>query len=282
MFEDNPNKALIRGGIDREAVLSDYRRLKRPLDYFGLPGPEMLDVQDWSDFLGNIVAVERDSDALRLMEFGASAFDVLSRMQVLFGDVDGVILEGVDANGERPWIETFDLVNLDYYSGLVLKDLNGDSRHLAAIRELFRKQEIGKRDFRLVITCNARNKDKGELDKVLLDIGEELRRLGRDPTENIEWHVKGPIDCKLKVWVPMLLERYASTFRFTLTDYRVVTYSGTGKARMVHFSLRFSFSPDRLNVKQLRPDILLTAPLFEARDGEVKPSARIPPSIRST
>ena len=127
----------------------------------------MLDVQDWSDFLGKIIAVERNPDDLRVMEFGAFAYGMLSRTQLLSGDVDDAIIAGADENGEKLWIEAFDVVNLDYYSGIVVKELQGGAKHLKAIRELARKQEIGAKSFRLFITCNARNKDKGELDQVI-------------------------------------------------------------------------------------------------------------------
>src|SRR5688500_16620353 len=105
-YVSTPNKSAVRRLFDRPILDRWHGETARPLTYFGLPGPEIHDFLDWGDVLDIWrTAVESSGSAKERREFdtagrlldNVAAHDLLSGFQLLLGDVEDVILNGVDA-----------------------------------------------------------------------------------------------------------------------------------------------------------------------------------------
>ncbi len=254
MFETNPNKDIIRRTFDKPLVKRDFEQKRRALVYFGLPSGGMYDVIDWKEFLGVIIAVERDPDEKRSMMRKAFSQKVLNRIQVLDGDVDDVLITGKDNSGEKPQIDKFDIVNLDYLGGLVVKDLKGNSRRVSAIRSLFARQSNAECDFRLFLTINVRNRDEGELDENVRTIEQRVTGFGWDASK---------------------------TRRLSLSSYDAVAYASGERSNMLHFALKFVFAK-QLQGTQIDELRLLMSPLSTVSRGKILPLPEFPPAPRRT
>ncbi len=97
------NKQSVR---DRQGeTIQKYLKLKTgSLKYFGLPSDEMKDILDWQPMFSEFIAVERGTapnywERQHLLMFNAFKNDILSKVTLLRGDIDLVILSGKDENG---------------------------------------------------------------------------------------------------------------------------------------------------------------------------------------
>ena len=277
-FVSTPNKDLIRKEFDRYAIEDQYLKKGKPLTYFGLPGPEMLDILEWRNFLGMIIAVERDLYARHFMRSKAfsKGFNPAS-FQILFGDIDDVILKGEDLEGIKPKESAFDVVNLDYEGGLVYKDLAGTSKRVRAIKKLFDLQQADKRDFILLLTVNTRNRDWGEFDKTLGEVQDELEEYNvENISKVIEWYKTAGYAYKIKVYLPVHLGIWARTSSFFCSDIRALTYLGSSNRRMVHFACTFIYGKPKLGQSLLK---ILYMPMYEAKKGKIQESKMQPPEL---
>jgi hypothetical protein len=156
--------------------------------------------------------------------------------------------------------------------------LKGDAKPIRAIRELFKRQSELAEGFRLLITCNVRVKDQGELDRVLRDIEGELDELGVEVGKTIQWYLGKTVDWKMKVWLPRTLDTLATAFRFSLQDFRALKYEGTGGSFMIHFVLGFRYDPSRSTGKSLSPLALLAEPLYYIKGNRIAKVQEEPPA----
>src|SRR5689334_5657292 len=111
-FQSSPTKDLIRKVWDLP-ILKIYRKdVKHPLSYFGLPGPEIEDLRDWHAILGYKTCVERLRSSGKMRE---DDLKIHARMlnnafvhkldvgfQLLRGDVEDLLLRGMDLDGHFP------------------------------------------------------------------------------------------------------------------------------------------------------------------------------------
>ena len=275
MFDSTKNKDSVRN-LDRTIVEAERKRKKRPLTYFGLPGPQMLDVLSWKDFLGTIVAVESDWLSRHVMLTTAFDNGIDSRLQVMAGDIDELLIKGHDLNGWKPRESPFDVVNLDYVGGPLVKDRQGDSRRMQALRKLFEVQRSAKRDFLLLVTLNTRNRDEGEFNQAMDQILREARGDRFDFDGAVEAYKASRYDFKMKVYFAFNVDRLAAANGFVCSAESPVTYLGTGRVRMVHFAFRFGFVKGRVGVAKAQPIARLVNLKFrEAEGGEVR-SLKLP------
>lgn len=277
-FVSTPNKDLIRKEFDKYVIEDQYRKKGERLTYFGLPGPEILDILEWREYLGKIIAVERDLYARHFMRSKAfsKGFDP-ANFQILFGDIDDVILKGQDFEGEKPKESAFDVVNLDYEGGLVYKDLAGGSKRIRAIKKLFSLQQASKRDFVLSVTVNTRNRDWGEFDKTLDEVQDELEEYGVEGvSKNIEWHKTAGYAYKIKVYLPVHLGIWARPCSFFCSIIRTVTYLGSSNRRMVHFACAFVYGKPKVGQSLLK---VLNMPMYEVKKGKIQESTIQPPEL---
>jgi hypothetical protein len=281
MFETNPNKDIIRRTFDKPLVKRDFEQKRRALVYFGLPSGGMYDVIDWKEFLGVIIAVERDPDEKRSMMRKAFSQKLLNRIQVLDGDVEDVLITGKDNSGEKPQIDKFDIVNLDYLGGLVVKDLKGNSRRVSAIRSLFARQSNAECDFRLFLTINVRNRDEGELDENVRTIEQRVTGFGWDASKTRDWYLARGVAQKMKLFVPSLFSNLAIGQRLSLSSYDAVAYASGERSNMLHFALKFVFAK-QLQGTQIDELRLLMSPLSTVSRGKILPLPEFPPAPRRT
>lgn len=279
MFETNPNKDIIRRFFDKALVRRQFEQKGGPLVYFGLPSGRLYDVIEWKEYLGRVIAVERNPDEKRLIHETAFACNLLDKIQVLEGDIDDVLITGHDEWHEKPRPESFDVVNLDYYGGLIVKDFKGNSKRVSAVKSLLQRQAVAERDFRLFLTVNVRNRDRGELDNFLKTAENQLAAYGTDANETIEWYLSSGVGYKLKVYVPGLLSNIAVPQRFSLTSYDIVLYEGGPGTNLVHFALKFSFTKD-LQGQAIDLLQLLASTVQTVKNGQIVPAKEYPPTVR--
>ncbi len=236
VFKSNPNKDFLRSGYDKAIVKEWFSEAGRPLEYLGLPGPDMLDIVEWQEFLGRFTAIERGENEQHLLFLRANVRDVEHRLYSLYGEFDEIIRTGRDRYNRAPrW--PYDLVNLDYYGGLVYQTL---SRPLA-LQKLIANQDEYKRSFLLVITQHLRDADlKGEK----LSFFDELeRRLVRDlgsrgtiaEAMTSFKSTRTPDTARQVAYVNILLRDFGEASHFQVNCRPAIVYSGTGGARMLHF-----------------------------------------------
>ena len=275
MFESNRNKNLIRTAFDKPLVKRQFDHAGRALVYFGLPSGRLYDVIDWKNYLGRIIAVERDVNEKRTMVRTAFFEGLLGKLQILESDLDELLVSGHDVYKETPRPDTFDLINLDYYGGLLLMNAPKNPKRVAAIRSMMMKQAKSRRDFRVFLTVNVRNRDRGELDRTISNIEEQMGRYGVNCRSTCSWYLTHGVAHKLKLYVPTLLDNIAVPFGLSLTSYDIIMYDG-GNSHMVHFALKFSFSTG-LQGKHLDLLQLLSAPMYTVRRNRIVQLADYPP-----
>lgn len=280
MFKTNPPKDLLRKSIDAQAIRGRFEDSYDEVVYFGLPGPAMLDVKEWKDDLDFVIAVENKQEMIGMMEVTATSLGLGDSVQVLLGDIETVLLNWEDENGEMPSKDFFHVVNLDFEGGFIgFSDIKRNDRRTDAIRELFRHQKDQGESFILFLTVGFREKRHQEYDQKLHHIGEELASLGLNATETIKWYLSHSTRYKLKVYIPYLIDEIGRVNRYRLEKYLCFYYKGAGNVPMMHFIfdmqyLEGSISPRRLSLKSL-----LDTPLFISFGDRVEPCQFHPPPI---
>ena len=130
-----------------------------PLNYFGLPGADLMDVRSWKHLLGQVAAVERAKNNLYSMDQTASMQMPELRFTPHYGEIDIVILRDRGRSWRRggvkyrPWVGIsrpgcghlgwyFDVVNLDYFGPFLPQGGQDARRRADAIRKLFDTERL--------------------------------------------------------------------------------------------------------------------------------------------
>lgn len=296
-FADTPNKRAIRRIWDMAILARWQQRVGHPLTYLGLTGPKLLDLQDWRQVLSRerttVESVGRTSEQRRQakelisdMRVNASNIDpdFDSGLQICEGDIEQVILKGIDLNGNPPQVNDrldarsmrfgYDLVNLDFDGGLGVRLGRAD-----ALKKLFERQ--AGRDSILFLTLNVRSK----LRKAISTELEGLRGEYDDPhwQELVDWHARearGLEPCRLKAVVPSLIREYARIRSLASSAYPPVVYEGHEHARLVHFAFELTTQPETFRAHPAqRERHLLSLPMMESVDGELRFASDQPPGV---
>lgn len=296
-FADTENKAAIRRLWDR-VVLEGWRKNQKcnTLTYFGLPGPDVCDLIDWKDLLDRFRSgveslgrtkreqkkAQEDMGRLTTNLFLAG---IASGFQLLRGDIEDIILDGLDHDGNRPQINDerpahtahfrFDIVNLDFDGGIGYRDGNGAAKRVAAIKKLFDRQEG--HSFVLFLTINVRDTMGDEIEDYLR--GLKTRNRGPNWYEIIDWYLSradGEREYKLKAIVPSFIHAVAEPRVFQCLSRPPISYIGHEQAHMIHFTfeLKAATSNGRLNnlrgfSSQDDPD-LIELPLLRCENGQLR------------
>src|SRR5689334_16321118 len=101
-FHTNPNKDFLRDEYDTWHIDRWFRKLDRPLKYFGLPSSEMLDILVWDRYLSQFTTIEREENQQHLMFLRANVKDLEHRLYSLYGEFDRILLTGCDKYEKRP------------------------------------------------------------------------------------------------------------------------------------------------------------------------------------
>lgn len=285
-FANSSNKDAVRAQWDLAVLTAWSKRVNRPLTYFGLPGPGMLDVLCWRSVLGGrwtgVEERPKSGDkrdladrAAAQLETNALANNLGAGLQILRGDIGEVILRAEDDHHTRPVLcdgaavnearFAYDVVNLDFDGGLGFRSKNG-VRRMDALKAIFQRQRGC--SFVLFLTINVRDTLRPEVD-------DYLQRLGADADpEVITWYLsrgKGEYELKLKGVVPVFLLAAAELNGFDVICRPPLVYTGYASARMVHFALELSWQGQAFPaVSRQRARDLLRLPLVEVANGELR------------
>jgi hypothetical protein len=248
VFQTNPNKDFLRSGFDAELVERWYRRCGHPLKYLGLPASEMLDILAWQRFLGRFTTIEREENQQHLMFLRANVRDVEHRLHSLYGEFDEILLSGRDRYGTRPeW--PYDLVNLDYFGGLIYPGL----ARPRALRKLISNQSDHQHSFMLIVTQHLRDGDTvGEKSSFLEDLGRTLTNTALDTRNRskidrlIGWYADAatPDAARQALYMNVTLREFGESHHFDVFCRPAIIYTGTGNCSMIHFVTEFNVRPN--------------------------------------
>lgn len=296
-FADTENKATIRRLWDR-AILERWRRkqTRNTLTYFGLPGPDICDLIDWKDVLDRLrsgveslgrTKREQKKAIEDMGRLGTNLFvaGIDSGFQLLRGDIEDLILDGVDNDGNRPQITDgrpahiacfgYDVVNLDFDGGIGYREDNGHAKRVAAIKKLFERQEG--HSFVLFLTINVRDTMGSEIEDYLH--GLQTRDRGAGWREMIGWYLSragGEREYKLKAAVPSFIHVISEARVFQCISRPPIAYVGHKQAHMIHFAFELEAvaSNGRLNNLRgfsLQDDLdLIELPLLRCQNGQLQ------------
>jgi len=236
-FTSSEAKNYIRDIFDFE-IIRNFKHehyQDQSLAYLGLPGEGILDVLSWRQFIGRWTGVQVVDTS-----YNAEIADrivqkvLLNRMErgfeLLRDNIDELLATEA---GQQQLKWPYQIVNLDYYGGLVNAAENGNSRRLNALRGLFARQiDVS---FVLFLTLNLRDRDRGELTRLVNAEEEELSGLEiQGVSECFTGHREFGNAGELKIYVPIFLGAIAN--RHSLIFHPPILYQGT--QQMIHFAVR--------------------------------------------
>lgn len=254
-FRTSDNKDVIRTSWNLPVLQAWHEDTARKLAYFGLTGPEMLDVIAWREVLKVWTAVEerpRNNPEKRALAdlaaqeivLTATRNDLDDGLELLRGSVEDVILEAMDENGIRPPMADtraahlcnfhYDLYNLDFDGGLGFASSTGRPRRVRALEALFRRQQGN--SFILFLTVNVRDTLRPKVAEFLTALGSEGSK------EQLDWYAArqdGQYEYQLKAAIPLFLRHHAEVCGFDSSFWPPLAYEGHERARMVHFVCLF-------------------------------------------
>src|SRR5438445_797041 len=243
-FKTNPNKDFLRSVYDKQIIREWHSALGRRLEYLGLPGPYMLDVVEWQEFLNRFTAIERRENEQHLLFLRANVKDVEHRLHSLYGEFDKILLTGRDRYDHSPrW--PYDLVNLDYFGGLIYQDLSRPR----AVNKLIQNQDDHRQSFLLIITHDLRDGDfVGEKLSFFDDLGRRLvRDFGKEDMIRtvIAWYKASstPDAGRQAAYTNVLFRDYGESAHFRVKCRPAIIYTGTGGTKMIHYVTEFHHSP---------------------------------------
>jgi len=250
-----------------------------------LPGPELHDLLDWRHVLGQRTGVEslgrtareRESayETIGRMNTNALGHGIASNFQILRGDLENVIINAVDADGNRPICNDgqpihlahflYDVYNLDFNGGLGYRSAAGTKR-VEALKKLFERQQG--HDFVLFLTVNLRDTLGDEYDEYLR--GLQGRNRSGNCRETLEWYLQrgqGEREYKLKVAVPALIQIVAELRLFSAICHPPVFYKGYNRADLLHFAFEMRAESGSLRGWSTQDDAaLIELPLFRSEN----------------
>jgi hypothetical protein len=235
-FTSSEAKNFIRDIFDFEIIRAfkhEYYQ-DQQLAYLGLPGEELLDVLSWRQFIARWTGVQIADTPNNIAIAERMIHKVLwNRMERGFELIRANIDDLLDTEvGQQQLKWPYHIVNLDYYGGLVNAAENRTSRRLNALRGLFARQaDVA---FLLFLTLNLRDRDRGELTRLVDAEEEELSALEIEGvTECFAAHREFGHAGELKIYVPIFLGANAN--RHTLIFHPPILYQGT--QQMIHFAI---------------------------------------------
>lgn len=277
-FQTNPNKEFLRSTFDTPLIAAWSNRVGKKLRYFGLPGPEMLDIIAWQEHLENFTTIEREENAQHLLLLRANVKDVEHRLHSLYGEFDQIIITGRDRYQHSPrW--PFDLINLDFYGGLLYQDLNRPK----ALKKVIQNQGNHEHGFLLVLSYHLRDGDVTKEKASFLDDFEALltRDVGKrsDIANTLSWYRSAttPDAARQSLYVNTLLRDEGEVAHFKVRCRPPIVYSGTGGAKMIHVVTEFEHrkSAHRATSAQSLID-LVNLGYLEVREGALVEPVTIP------
>jgi hypothetical protein len=211
------------------------------LRYFGLPSSSLEDVAQWNPLLAQITAVERGESGREWLlqhELLTNAFKlgIYSKLLLLRGDIDQVLISGKDVNGNTPnW--PYDIVSLDYSGGMFYRDGSQQPKRLEAIKQVFVRQAAAKAgNFLLFLSFNLDQIDQHEVRESLKVMRRDLNRFGRSADNLMDAYLQHPREqARLKLYVMNLTAQLAAQEQFDSDSESPIFYSGNRGTEMMAF-----------------------------------------------
>lgn len=268
------NKQVVRD-LQYETIQKYLKDKLGNLSYFGLPSDEMKDILDWKSVFSKFVTVERgiapdNWERQHLLMLNAFRNNILSKLVLLRGDLDRIILDGKDENGSTVDYP-FDVITLDYSGGLLYRDKQQGQYRLAAIHELIHKQAQHKLGYLLFISSNLDNCKDAEIQKTLQNIRTELLRYGTNGDEVIGAYLNHENDeVRLKIYVPYFVSHVAAAVNYNCETQNTVFYLGNQDIRMMNFKFWLKHDPRTTAPRspQERLAQIINSPMIEIREGQ--------------
>ncbi len=297
-FEGSSNKALIRQQWDWPIIQEWRKKRRQPLSYFGLPGPLIEDLRDWRLCLGRCTGVERLRKVENLHREDLNVHRQIHKnvllsgiegFQLLRGQIEDIILDGIDLDNRRPQMSIgdpsllalfrYDLINLDFLGGMGYKDKWGESKRVRALKKLLERQRGT--DFLLLLTLNVRDGIDDELVRYLE--GAKREASGQQLQSTLDWYAtcgKGMKEYRLKAIVPLFIRREGEEWGFDCFCYPPLAYEGSGYARMVHFVFELTHMKTILHAHSRQGMLkVMDLPLIGAREGALHILAKQHPNF---
>ena len=234
------NKQVVRD-LQCDAIRQHMGTRLGHLSYFGLPSSSLEDVSQWNPLLSRITAVERGEPGREWilpheLSFNAFKLGISTKLSLLRGDIDHVLINGEDGYGNKPnW--PFDIVSLDYSGGLFYKDSCGNSIRLEAIKQVFQRQAATRAsEFLFFLSFNLDQIDQGEVRESLRIIRRDLKRFGHSADCVIDAYLAHPKEqARLKLYVMNLIAQLAAQQHFDSDSESPIFYSGNKGTEMMAF-----------------------------------------------
>jgi len=127
-FEDHPRKRTVRELWNTPLLQWLFQKWGAKFAYFGLPGPEALDVRLWESMLSHVTAFEMQTATAdpraKIAELNRQLTLLGLNYRVYCGPMEEVIMRGQDRDGVLLEVVQFpSLLNLDFTSGITGKVL---------------------------------------------------------------------------------------------------------------------------------------------------------------
>lgn len=281
------------------------------MNYFGLPGAELLDVRSWRQLLGEVAAVERDMPNLLTMDETVSMQMPELRFTPHYGDVDNVILRDRGRRWTRgreqyrPWVTgyheqrrrngwQFDIVNLDYFGPFLPEGGESGARQRAnALKKLF---DIERLDawgrWVLLITIEAQlltPRLNTQLRDYLLGVKDDASEAAAAILEFLTQLMVGNQHVAATRLIhaasASLITRAASQANLSAFPRGTILYLGSGNQAMVHLAYEFvptsgALPPPTPLVRLLRSPLLTITP--RSADPQLILLPQQPPNLNET
>jgi hypothetical protein len=282
-FESTEAKDYIRNIFDYR-IISEFKKVYYPdqqLAYFGLPGEQLLDVLSWREFLGRWTGVQisetpQEEEVYNNMVKNAIVNRLERDFQPIKSNIDHLLTFDSEASRRIKW--PYQIINLDYYGGLVNIRTDGSSQRQEALRNLFIKQLNS--SFLLFLTLNLRDRDNDELINLVNHEEEELLDLDLiGVSECFSAHREFNHAGELKIYVPIFIGLIAQ--KHDVQFYPPILYRGT--QQMIHFAVVCTPYTKSSGGRQFRTSDriqLINLPLYLLHTGDDLRELQLPKIIR--
>ncbi len=249
-------KSLIRNEWGKPLLKFISKRLKKKLIYLGLPSPVAEDIEDWIEFIDEVIAfqcreygkpsdVSQSREEIEKLEAKLNKFErqgLLETFTVYDGYIEEVVLKGVDNISKKfSQSNTIRIYNLDFCnkitSPIEYVDIKGDIKSVYkfnAVKKLLRIQaelEEDQQEFILFLTIHS-SFDDAEIQAFTnnLEYKELLEKYNaKKRDKKKEWI--------LRLFVIDTLQSYFRENNFVPHFLPTILYKGLKGAQLLHFSI---------------------------------------------
>lgn len=280
IFESSPAKNYIKSNIDKPIIqsllherMNNGRSDNEKLRYFGLPGPYMLDIEEWDNEIGYATCIEKFTNCKDIMVETAFLRNRLRATYIKIGEIEDV-LKSMDEL-TPPFPNSYDIAYLDFYGPGIYLDGKGNSPRIEAIKSFVEHQDNKHEEindsFLLFLTVNLRTNDgrsnnsnspdhieQGQVEHILDGIKKSQVSL----TYLIDEIKLRPEHFKLKIAIPRLIQDRCNC-RFRVFCYPAYYYIGNGSVPMLHFRFKYEYTGHLYPIHDQSIEELCKLPLLQ-------------------